>query len=457
MRSPAGRRARGQHRPWVTTSPGIPDHGTRWPTQPGRGTRSEDVRATCSSRSVPPADGSSTRRELDGDAGATRCASRTAVGRSHSPRATSPAAGMSRRRPPGWRSLAGATSRPRSRSPGGARARGPSRATWPSSRWASAGVRSSTTSATSTSSSSRSRPTGGDEPDGAAPRRPGSRRRCMRVCSAHTEEGAIWPVDAEPAPGGHARARWCGRSPSYLAYYDRWASTWEFQALLKARPVAGDLALGRRFRRRHRAARVVGAAARPHFVEDVQAMRRRVEEHVPARDADRQLKLGPRRAARRRVRRPAAAARARPHRRLRSAAPRRSPRSSSCRRGGYVGRDDAAELDRAYRFLRSMEHRLQLHRLRRTHVVPDDEADLRRLGRSLGFRERPGRGADARVACAPREVRRLHEKLFYRPLLNAVARLPGGRGPADPGGRRGPARGPRLRRPGAARCGTSRP
>ena len=80
---------------------------------------------------------------------------------------------------------------------------------------------------------------------------------------------------------------------SHLAYYERWAKTWEFQALLKARPVAGDLELGpggtsRRSRR---------WSGRPpsasNFVEDVQAMRRRVEEHVPADEADRELKLGP--------------------------------------------------------------------------------------------------------------------------------------------------------------------
>ena len=34
---------------------------------------------------------------------------------------------------------------------------------------------------------------------------------------------------------------------SHLAYYERWAKTWEFQALLKARPVAGDLALGQEY------------------------------------------------------------------------------------------------------------------------------------------------------------------------------------------------------------------
>jgi glutamate-ammonia-ligase adenylyltransferase len=70
-----------------------------------------------------------------------------------------------------------------------------------------------------------------------------------------------------------------------------------------------------------------------------------------------------------------------------------------------------------------MEHRIQLFRLRRTHLVPEDEAELRRIGRSLGLRTDP-------VADLHREwrrhagvVRRLHEKLFYRPLLDAVAQL----------------------------------
>ncbi|NED84800.1 hypothetical protein G3I76_32485, partial [Streptomyces sp. SID11233] len=47
--------------------------------------------------------------------------------------------------------------------------------------------------------------------------------------------------------------------------------------------------------------------------------------------------------------------------------------------GGYIGRTDAFQLDEAYRFLRSLEHRIQLFKLRRTHLVPEDEADLRRL------------------------------------------------------------------------------
>src|SRR5690606_37022265 len=94
-------------------------------------------------------------------------------------------------------------------------------------------------------------------------------------------------------------------------------------------------------------------------------------------------------------------------------------------RGGYVGRDDAAALASAYRFLRRVEHLVQLHRLRRTHLVPDDEGDLRRLGRALGLRTDPVGEFTALWRRHAREVRRIHEKLFYRPLLRAVARLPG--------------------------------
>ncbi len=94
-------------------------------------------------------------------------------------------------------------------------------------------------------------------------------------------------------------------------------------------------------------------------------------------------------------------------------------------RGGYVGREDGEALHEAYCFLRTLEHRLQLYRLRRTHVVPEDEESLRRLGRSMGYYRDPARTLEEEWAKRRRLVRRLHEKLFYRPLLEAVARIPG--------------------------------
>src|SRR5690606_32911399 len=78
---------------------------------------------------------------------------------------------------------------------------------------------------------------------------------------------------------------------SYVAYYRKWAKTWEFQALLKARPAAGDLELGRRYVDAV-SDFVWTAADRDNFVDDVQAMRRKVEEHIPQKQADREIKLG---------------------------------------------------------------------------------------------------------------------------------------------------------------------
>ena len=134
------------------------------------------------------------------------------------------------------------------------------------------------------------------EPVGRAPttRRPAGRHPArldlMRICSDHTREGTIWPVDAnlrpEGSPGPLVRTL-----ASHRGYYERWAKTWEFQALLKARPVAGDLALGRGVRR-DVAPMVWNAAERDGFVDDVQAMRRRVVDHIPAHEAERQIKLG---------------------------------------------------------------------------------------------------------------------------------------------------------------------
>ncbi len=242
----------------------------------------------------------------------------------------------------------------------------------------------------------------------------------MRACSVPTAEGTIWPVDANLRPEGRSGAL-VRTLASHLAYYERWAETWEFQALLKARPVAGDLELGRAYVDAV-APLVWTAAERPGFVEDVQAMRRRVEENVPARDADRQLKLG---SGGLRDVEFAVQLLQLVHGRTDIFV--RSPTTlvalEQLSTLGYVGRDDAAELDRAYRFLRTLEHRIQLFRLRRTHVVPRGAVDLRRIARSMGFRRDPETELTEAWRKHAREVRRLHEKLFYRPLLDAVARL----------------------------------
>jgi glutamate-ammonia-ligase adenylyltransferase len=244
----------------------------------------------------------------------------------------------------------------------------------------------------------------------------------INICSEHTGEGAIWPVDAALRPEGKAGPL-VRTVASHERYYAEWAKTWEFQALLKARPVAGDTEVGSDYVRRIRPL-VWAAADRDGFVADVQTMRRRVVDNIPPAHAGRQIKLG------------AGGLRdiefavqllqlvhGRTDPELRS--PTTLTALAALTSGGYVGRDDGAALDAAYRFLRRLEHRMQLTHLRPAHVLPGDEPALRRLGRSMGFLKHPVDELDRQWGRHSREVRRLHEKLFYRPLLAAVARLPG--------------------------------
>jgi [glutamine synthetase] adenylyltransferase / [glutamine synthetase]-adenylyl-L-tyrosine phosphorylase len=241
----------------------------------------------------------------------------------------------------------------------------------------------------------------------------------MRACSDHTAEGTIWPVDAALRPEGKAGPL-VRTLASHRGYYEKWAKTWEFQALLKARPVAGDPEIGRHYVEQLNPM-VWQASTRDGFVTEVQAMRRRVVEHIPAAQSDRQLKLG--------------------HGGLRDVEfavqllqmvhgrhdetirmPTTLSALAELTRRGYIGRQDGQQLFEAYEFLRAVEHRLQLHQLRRTALIPDDEPSLRRIGRSLGYTKRPVDELQEALGSSRREVRRLHEKLFYRPLLAAVAR-----------------------------------
>ncbi len=244
--------------------------------------------------------------------------------------------------------------------------------------------------------------------------------RLMRLCSASTATGSLWQVDPALRPEGKAGPL-VRTVASHRSYYERWAKTWEFQALLKARPAAGDAEVGLAYCEAVQPM-VWQASSRENFVDDVQAMRRRVEQHIPPAEAERQIKLG------------AGGLRdvefsvqllqlvhGRADESLRGASTLDALDALSA--GGYVGRDDAATLSTAYRYLRALEHRVQLRRLRRTHLMPTAEVDLRRLGRSLGHRSSPEEAVLTQWRTHRREVRRLHERIFYRPLLSAVARL----------------------------------
>ncbi|MDK8658048.1 bifunctional glutamine-synthetase adenylyltransferase/deadenyltransferase, partial [Actinotignum sanguinis] len=236
--------------------------------------------------------------------------------------------------------------------------------------------------------------------------------------SAPGPESALWTIDTALRPEGGTGSL-VRTLASHLDYYATWAQSWEFQALLKARVAAGNRELGESYVRATRPL-VWNAASRENFVTDARAMRTRVESHIPTAQRERHIKLG------------AGGLRdveftvqllqlvhGRVDTTIRSATT--TTALASLSEGGYISRTHAARLDHHYRWLRCLEHRAQMVRLRRAAVLPTREDDLRRLARSLGL---PDAAALLEAfAQVRREVRELHQDIFYRPLLPAAAQL----------------------------------
>lgn len=245
-----------------------------------------------------------------------------------------------------------------------------------------------------------------------------------RAINASAPEPGLWEVDTNLRPEGKDGPL-VRTLDSHLSYYTRWAHTWEFQALLKARAAAGDPDLGRRYEEAV-APLIWSSTEREGFVESVQAMRRRVTDNIPASEEARQLKLGS--GGLRDVEFTVQLLQL-VHGRTDESLRVRSTTSAitALSDGGYIGRTDAVDLDAAYRYLRVLEHRIQLVHMRRTHLMPDTEPALRALAKAASGALAVGRPTAERLTDTwqrtKRLVRRLHESIFYRPLLNTASNL----------------------------------
>ncbi|MGF2947945.1 bifunctional [glutamine synthetase] adenylyltransferase/[glutamine synthetase]-adenylyl-L-tyrosine phosphorylase [Microbacterium alcoholitolerans] len=242
----------------------------------------------------------------------------------------------------------------------------------------------------------------------------------MRTLSAYGKEPPLWEVDAALRPEGKQGA--LVRSlVSHLAYYDRWAKSWEFQALLKARAIAGDAGLGAEYISAVQP-KVWSSAEHEDFVESVQSMRQRVTDNIPPEEMPYQLKLGP--GGLRDIEftvQLLQLVHGLTDETLRTQGTLES--LDALVDGGYIGRAEAAKFGEEYRKLRLLEHRLQLRDLTRTHLLPDDDVGMRRLARATGLADSAS-GLQKVWEDLRREVRDQHTRLFYRPLLAAVASLP---------------------------------
>lgn len=242
----------------------------------------------------------------------------------------------------------------------------------------------------------------------------------MRGISSIEIEPPLWEVDANLRPEGKQGAL-VRTLDSHLSYYDRWAKSWEFQALLKARPIAGNAELGDAYVSAVQP-KIWTSAARENFVDSVQRMRERVTEHIPAAEVPYQLKLGP--GGIRDIEftvQLLQLVHGLSDDRIRQRGTLEALDALVAE--GYIGRSEAAAFSRDYRVLRLLEHRVQLRNLRRTHLMPSRPEDLRVLARSSRLAD-TAEGVWAEWESVKREVRDIHVRLFYRPLLSAVAALP---------------------------------
>ncbi|GIW72153.1 MAG: hypothetical protein KatS3mg102_1695 [Planctomycetota bacterium] len=233
-------------------------------------------------------------------------------------------------------------------------------------------------------------------------------REILAVLAGGEQAPRLYRVDLRLRPEGSRGPVSVGVG-SAVRYYQSRGRTWERQALLKARPIAGDLALGQRLLRAlepfvHRGYLNVQAIA------DIQALKRQLEARARPRGDDikegpgglrdlefavqfLQLLHGPER----------------PELRV----PGTLEAIARLVRAGCLGRKAARRARAAYCWLRLVEHRLMTAEGQRLHRLPEDSAGQRALAGRLGL---GGPAGPARMVALLARHRRRAQQLLERSL-----------------------------------------
>ena len=233
-----------------------------------------------------------------------------------------------------------------------------------------------------------------------------------RALQEVTSAGFVFRVDLRLRPDG-INGPIANSLANTLLYYESYGQTWERTALIQARPLAGTLELGQQFLRE-----VLPFVYRRYLdyatVADMKAMKARVEASLDQRGRG-NVKLG--RGGVREIEFVAQVLQlinGGRDERVRGGGS--LPTLGRLVAGGYLPADEGAELAGSYRFLRNVEHKIQIVQQRQTHVVPRGTRDQEALARRLGYR-----GDDvvavlwADIDRHTMRVRRAFEKLFHEP------------------------------------------
>ena len=205
----------------------------------------------------------------------------------------------------------------------------------------------------------------------------------VRAVGAASAEGNIFRIDLRLRPEG-ATGPLVRSLESFENYYAEFGETWERMALIKARPVAGDGTLGAEFVEMVQPfvyARHAGA----NVIQQMAALKKRIENEIVREDRlTRHVKLGI--GGIREIEFIVQSFQVLRGARLVSLRERSTLRTLSLLvKTKILKEPEATTLADAYRFLRNVEHRLQMEMELQTHTIPDEERALYRLARSLGF------------------------------------------------------------------------
>lgn len=210
-------------------------------------------------------------------------------------------------------------------------------------------------------------------------------QKLTRALSDQVVGGRVFRVDLRLRPDG-SNGPVVNSLSNTLGYYEAWGQTWERAALLKTRPIAGDIALGERF-----IAEIQPFVFRRYLdfttVEDLKDMKAQIERSLSkAEPTTHNVKLG--RGGIREVEFISQVlqlihAGKDPHvRELKTVAT-----LDRLVEGHYLSAADRDALRDAYRFLRQVEHKIQIFHDRQTHSLPESEAEIRVLARRLRVKD----------------------------------------------------------------------
>src|SRR6266496_4021766 len=208
-------------------------------------------------------------------------------------------------------------------------------------------------------------------------------KRILETFSTQHPAGSLFRVDLRLRPEGSAGP--LARSlESMENYYAGFGETWERLALIKARGIGGSRELAYEFLRQHQPF-IYPKSPTPDLLDEIANIKRRIERDVVGHDElERDVKLG--RGGIREIEFVVQALQlihgAR-HAFLQEASMLKALRG--LRQLDLLPREEVLTCDITYRFLRRVEHRLQIEAEQQTHIVPRDAETLRRLALGLRF------------------------------------------------------------------------